>query len=91
MGLEFIRELADSTVEQVRDWDQPTLTAIIGEIEDRRILWDREGLSEEEMVDRVLDEAPKPRGMGVFPVFDSRWELNWDRIEEDQKTAELSF
>ena len=62
------------------------LTAIIGKIEDRRILWDQEGLSEEEMVDRVLDEGPQERGMGVFPC-DSRWELDWDGIEGDQEAT----
>jgi len=83
MGLKFIRELADSTVEQVRNWDQPSLGAIMEEIEERREQWDKEGLSEGEMVDRILDADPKPRGMGVFPV-EERWELDWNSLEEDQ-------
>jgi len=88
MGLEFVRELADSSVQQIRDWDQPTLGAIIGKIEDRRILWDQEGLSEEEMVDRILDEGPQSRGLGVFPVAERRWALEWELIDEVQETAE---
>jgi len=79
MGLEFIRELADSTVEQVREWDQPTLTAIMEEIEERREQWDQEGLSEAERVDRVLDEGPQSRGSGVFPM-EERWALEWESL-----------
>jgi len=41
------------------------------------------------MVDRVLDEGPQSRGMGVFPI-DRRWALEWELIDEMQETAEVS-
>ena len=85
MGLAFIGELADFTVEQARGWDQPTLTTIMEEIEERREQWDKEGLSEEEQVERILDEGPQSRGMGVFPV-EERWALEWELIDEVQSS-----
>ena len=79
MGLEFIRELADSSVQQVRDWDQPTLGAVMEETQVLQKRWNREGLSGEEQLERILEQGPKPRGMGVIPV-DPKWELDWDSL-----------
>ena len=52
------------------------------ETRERRKQWDKEGLSGEEIVGRILEEGPPPMDMCAFSV-DPRWELDWTSVGVD--------
>jgi hypothetical protein len=61
---------------------------IVRESAARSKQWDKEGLSHEDRLERVLKGDPGAIGASVFPVND-KWALEWEEVEEDEDTARL--
>ena len=85
MGLEGVQEMANAAVGEVAGHDL-TMKKIQRSMDERARRWDREGLTYEERLQRIVAEELEPPADGIFPV-DAQWALEWDEVEEDTETA----
>ena len=85
MGLEGVLEMAGAAVEEVAGHDL-TMKKIRQRMDEQERRWDREGLTYEERLERIVAEEADPPADGIFPVA-AQWALEWDEVEEDTETT----
>ena len=56
------------------------------QMKEREARWDKEGLTHEDRLQRILADESNRQGQMPFQV-DERWCVEWDDIEQDAETA----